>query len=68
MDGLNLIGVDWRPDRQPEPPAVSAASMVRHAAGALAVFAAIMLATLGGILLMDRLGVPLPVLEVGAGP
>lgn len=68
MDGLNLIGVDWRPDRQPKPPAVSAASMVRHAAGTLAVFAAIMLATLGGILLMDRLGVPLPVLEVGAGP
>jgi len=68
VDGLNLIGVNWRPEQQPEPPAFSVASMVRHAAGALAVLAAIILVTLGGILLMDRLGIPLPVLEAGAGP
>lgn len=68
MDGLNLISLNSRPDQQPKPSAVSAASMVRHAAAALAVLAAIVLGTLGGIVLMDRLGIPLAVPEIGADP
>jgi hypothetical protein len=72
MDGMNFISPnrrpEQRPERQPEHVADSAADMVRHAAGALAIFAAIMLATFGGIALMDRLGIPLSVLEIGADP
>jgi len=72
MDGMNFISPNrrpgQRPERQPEPVADSIADMVRHAAGALAIFAAIMLMAFGGILVMDRLGVPLTVLEVGADP
>lgn len=71
MDGMNFIGPDWRPEQRPdrpEPAAGSIADMVRHAAGGLAILAVLMLATFGGIALMDHLDIPLPFLDVGAGP
>lgn len=72
MDGMHLISPNrrpgQRPERQPEPVADSIAGMVRHAAGALAIFAAIVLIAFGSVVMMDRLGIPLSVMEIGADP
>ena len=66
MDGMNFGRREQRPDEDENEDVL--AGMGRYTAGALAVFAIIVVATLAGIVVLDRLGVPFSVPEFNAGP
>ena len=64
MDGMNFGGRAWRPDETQ----ATHADAGWHAALSIAVFAVILLVTLTGIVVMDRLGLPLSTSEISADP
>ena len=66
MDGMNFGGPGWRPDGdegEDAPPDAGSQTL-----GNLAIFALVVLATLAAIVALDRLGVPLSMSDLNAGP
>jgi len=63
---MNFGAPRWRSDEDKGEDAP--ADMGRHTLGAWGMFALIVLATLAAIVALDRLGVPLSVSDLNAGP